>query len=411
MWIPWPDPATLAGRDVDNQAQQGGRLDDMGTAKRETRGRDDAAFAGEAESPKPTTWEPCVASEADAPFRTQTCRFVNQTIRAITRRPFSVAEQPIRCTNGESRSIPEQERTLSGSENSELFGAELSVAFTPDGKQVISGSDMGIVKIWDETEPDRIRILKGHYTGWVNTIVLAVSPDGRRIITGGEDGRIKIWHMVNFEVLTLAGFDKSVHSVTFRPDGKAVVFGLSDGGIGLWDWSSSDEAQRVHMLKEHTKWVHALRFAPDGSRLASGSGDGTVRLWKWTGESRPIDVDTFELPVSDAYALSFSADGSHLAMGLSGGYVAILNLADKKMRTLQADSSSIRAVAFNPADDSLALGLSDGHILIWAWKNNRMKTLSGHEGQIWSLAFSPDGKRLASGGSDESLRLWSLAEK
>ncbi len=353
-------------------------------------------------------WQPCVASESTVTFKKTTVRARVHPIRALTRRSFRTAEQPVCRVDHDGRAVGPRGCVLTNAGDTELFGAELSVIFTPDGHRVMSGSDMGIVKIWDDQDPDKIRLLKGHYTGWVSTIVLAISPDGRRLITGGEDGQIKIWHLVNFEVITLAGLDKCVHSVTTQPDGLGIAFGLSDGALGLWIWENPSRAQEICLLQVHEKWLHALAFSPDGSCLATGAGDGTLRVWRWDREGYRVQVDTLELPVTDIYSLSFSANGQCLALGLSGGYVGLLTPADRKLQLLQADTGSIRAVAVSPLDDTVAIGLSEGGLSFWDWRHNRRRTFPAHNGTVWALAFSPDGYRLVSGGSDESLRVWML---
>jgi len=97
-------------------------------------------------------------------------------------------------------------------------GSVWSVAFSPDGKQVVSGSDDGTVRLWDAATGAPLQTLEGH-TDWVRSV--AFSPDGKQVVSGSDDKTVRLWDAATGAALqTLEGHTSSVRSVAFSPDSK-----------------------------------------------------------------------------------------------------------------------------------------------------------------------------------------------
>jgi len=106
---------------------------------------------------------------------------------------------------------------------------------------------------------------------------IAFSPDGGTIASGSWDDSIRLWNVDTGEDLrTLTGHGFWVNSVDFSPDGSTLVSGSGDSTIRLWD---VDTGKHLRTLDGHTNMVYGVEFGPDGRTLASGSWDGTVLLW------------------------------------------------------------------------------------------------------------------------------------
>ena len=153
-------------------------------------------------------------------------------------------------------------------------GGVLSVAFSPDGKRIVSGSEDQTLKVWDATTGQETLTLKGH-TGAVQSV--AFSPDGKRIVSGSDDQTLKVWDATTGqETLTLKGHTGAVQSVAFSPDGKRIVSGSDDQTLKVWDATTGQETLT---LKGHTGGVRSVAFSPDGKRIVSGSDDQTLKVW------------------------------------------------------------------------------------------------------------------------------------
>ncbi|KAJ5902363.1 G-protein beta WD- 40 repeats containing protein [Penicillium taxi] len=150
----------------------------------------------------------------------------------------------------------------------------IAVAFSPDGTQIVSGSNDKTIKLWDTATGDLQKTVEGR-SDLVNAVVF--SPDGTQIVSGSNDKTIKLWDTATGDLQkTLEGHSEWVNAVVFSPDGTQIASGSEDKTIKLWDTATSDLQET---LEGHSDWVNAVAFSPDGTQIASSSKDNTIKLW------------------------------------------------------------------------------------------------------------------------------------
>ncbi|KAJ3735609.1 WD40-repeat-containing domain protein [Lentinula guzmanii] len=281
-----------------------------------------------------------------------------------------------------------------------------SVAFSPDGKRIVSGSEDKSIRIWNADTGEAIGDpLKGHSS---RVTSVAFSPDGKRIVSGSWDDSIRIWNADTGEAIgdPLQGHSHIVNSVAFSPDGKRIVSGSWDKSIRIWN---ADTGEAIgDPLKGHSSWVTSVAFSPDGKRIVSGSEDKSIRIWNAdTGEAIGDPLQGHSNWVS---SVAFSPDGKRIVSGSDDKSIRIWNADTGEAigDPLQGHSHIVNSVAFSPDGKRIVSGSWDKSIRIWNADTGEAigDPLKGHSSWVTSVAFSPDGKRIVSGSEDKSIRIW-----
>jgi RNA polymerase sigma factor (sigma-70 family) len=271
------------------------------------------------------------------------------------------------------------------------------LAYTPDGKTIVSGSYDKTVRVWDAATGQELLQLPA-MSGSIYD--LSLSADGKTIAAVDGTlciGDLKATRISRPPLRPLGGRTCAAAA----PDGKAVAAGGEDGTILLLEASTG---KPLREWSGHKGRVRRVAFAPDGKTLASGGEDGAVRLWDVRSGK-----ETFRLERKRAVgALAFSGDGQVLAAGDAEGKLALWRLPEGKLlHEFTASSLGLEAVAFSP--DRKTVAASGGGNLIHLWDLTIGKKLRRLGANPWAIAFAPDGRTLASGGHDCAIRLWDVA--
>jgi len=155
-----------------------------------------------------------------------------------------------------------------------------SLAFSPDGKYLVSGSFQEI-SIWDP----HTGMLRHKITGFAHEVVaIAVSPDSKLFATGGgaptEDGEIKVFEAGTWKLITDVknGHSDTVYGVAFSPDGKKIATASADKFIKVFEVPSG---KFIKSFEGHTHHVLDVGWQNDGKLLASAGADNTVKIWDY----------------------------------------------------------------------------------------------------------------------------------
>jgi WD40 repeat protein/predicted Ser/Thr protein kinase len=308
---------------------------------------------------------------------------------------------------GDANLAPPELVAIFGDSRMKHWNRVFSVAFSPDGKTVASGSGDHTVKLWAFPSGDELHTLSGHAAD-VETV--AFSPDGKTLACASGDKTVKLWDVsTGIQRLSLIGHSGVVTHLAYSPDGKQLAsasVSLNDATVKLWDTSTGD---CVWTSPKHSQGTGAVAFSPDGSLLVSGSGTGIIQVWQpHTGKL----LQTLKEHQGAVHiALTFHPQGKVLVSGSTDHRVKLWDTSTwKVLHTITDHPDGGWAVAFSRDGKTLATASHDGTVILWdetgkqelcRFTGHRIETLRG-------LGFSPDGKTLALGGSDSTIKFWDL---
>ncbi|KAF7366491.1 WD-REPEATS-REGION domain-containing protein [Mycena sanguinolenta] len=264
-----------------------------------------------------------------------------------------------------------------------------SVAFSPDSKQIVSSSNDNTVHIWDaESGEVVVGPFRGH-TDWVNSV--AFSPNGKQIVSGSHDNTICVWNAENGEMITgpINGHTSCVNSVAFSPDGKQIVSGSGDNTVCVWDAESGEMVGSP--FNGHTDQVRSVGFSPDGKQIVSGSDDHTGHT-------------------DHVYSTAFSPDGKWIVSGSRDNTVCVWDAESREVVAgpFKGHTNSVMSVTFSPDCKWIVSGSFDKTVRMWNSETGKVVAdiFDGHTDNVYSVAFSPNGKQIVSGSADNTVLVW-----
>jgi len=273
-----------------------------------------------------------------------------------------------------------------------------SVAFSPAGMKVLTGSVDWTARLWDAATGAHIQTLSGH-TGHVLSV--AYSPDGMRVLSGSTDGTAKLWDAETAACIrTFSGHEARVRAVAFSPDGTKILTGSHDNTARLWNASTGDLIRTL----DHPATVWSVAFPPDGSNVLTGGDDSIARLWD---TATGAEVRTFSGHTGQVFSVALSPDGTKALTGSADGTARLWNAATGALIRTFTGPAEVQSVAFSPDGTVLLTGHWGGTAWLWdASTGAHTRTFSGHRDHVKSVQFSFDGTKVLTGSDDMTARLW-----
>lgn len=324
--------------------------------------------------------------------------------------------------------------------DSPTYKATQSIAFSPNGGQLISGHKDAFARIWNLGEGRLERELAGH-SKWVNGVAFL---RGDAAVTVSTDQTVRVWKPATGEQETvLRGHALAVQAVaadhaggrvfTGSADGTVRVFDLgahapnrktwragrtvwgiafSDGGSRAWtaDESgamnerevASGAAIRSFAAPTPSSSLNAIVVSSAARRAVTVGNDGAVRLWDLTTTERGRVLDQtqgFQL-----VALAMSPDGRRVIAASNEGFAKIWDLGSGVEIRRLGHERNVRAVAWSPDGRAIATGSADGTLTLWDAADGTVRVRRAATGPTFhSLAFSGDSRRLAAAAGDRAV--------
>ncbi len=334
----------------------------------------------------------------------------------------------------------------------EAHTAKVSVvAFSPDGKHLVSAGEDGLAKVWDvnDTTASLARVLQSSRRDGGSAASIgaaAFSHDGSLLVTGGS-GRTTVWSVARGESVASGPLGDYVHEVEFSRDDSRVLAAALGGSITIFDATTGFRIADISGHRAPVVAAHAT-FSPDGNLVLAGGGDGTVRLWDAGHDDR--EVRRLWTDAGEIVGVAWSADGTRAAALSQSRTVKLWETgAWRELGSAQARSLSVDGVALSPtaarllivgtvpdlvelttrqpapslgdqhsgdvntatfglSGDIVATASSHGQVAVWdAATGARLALFSGSRVRLKTVAVGGDGDRWVATGDDEGIvRLW-----
>jgi WD40 repeat protein len=277
-----------------------------------------------------------------------------------------------------------------------------SLAFSPDGKILASGSHDQTIRLWDIQTGQCLQVIIGHTSGIQS---LAFNYDGTTLASGSIDRTVRLWNIQTGQCLqVLQGHTNNVSFVSFHPINEKLITASTDNTVRLWDILNSECLQIFNI---HINWLLAIALSHDGKTLVTGSDRNSVKFWDIeTGRCIKILPDYNSL----VWTVAFSKDDQNLVTGSEDNTIKIWDIdTGECLQTLREHEQRVWVVDFDRDNNTLLSISEDKTIKLWDISSRRcLKTLEGYSNWILSLAFSADGKKLASSFQDHKVRIWDI---
>jgi WD40 repeat protein len=320
-----------------------------------------------------------------------------------------------------------------------------TMALSPNGKLLVTGSADGTVILWDFTERELLARLIPPTGGSI--VAAAFSPDGRWLVAGYGDSTLRVWDISTYQPKAIyRGHRYGITSVAFSPDGRTIVSSSEDRTVKVWDLAPRS---RDEVLATGNSWVTTTTFSPDGKRLASlGLEEGVLTVWDVATRSRLADLTKPSFTIApnaifspdgeilaetaderiklwdartfvsrgeltngfDAISLSFAPNSRTLAAagpalfhlhGITNRLVFWDVPSMKKINKLAAAAPLAVIVRFSHDGRTVAIGYLNGEVRLWDYKTERLLAeFTDQHNRIWAVEFSPDDGWLVAGGFD-----------
>jgi len=297
---------------------------------------------------------------------------------------FAQDEQPFKVLNGHKAPIK-------------------SLAWSPDGTRLVSGSEDKTAIIWNTATWEPVATMAGAHVRAIQAV--AFTPDGKHILTAG-DRTIVQWTPEGIREKVIGSAIIDIWSIGVSKDGRYVAAGTYENKVYLWDM----EANTHRTLLGHRKSVLAVAFAHNDSLLVSGSLDETINLWGIPGGKV---LKTWNGYDGNIYCLAFAGNRDLFASATRDNVIRLWKTdKDKSIHTYTGHKQAVMSVSLSADGKWMLTGSKDNTVILWETATgNKIYTYTGFDGGVNAVVFSPDARMFAVASGDNKLRIFETARR
>ncbi|MBD2629340.1 WD40 repeat domain-containing protein [Trichormus variabilis] len=294
-----------------------------------------------------------------------------------------------------------------------------SLAISPDGQTLVSGSYEDKILVWHLPTGRLLRELSdNNFSIWACS--LAIHPHSNILVSTSsyitsnlryQEHPLILWDLLTGQKIDkLKGHTGAVYALAISPNGKILVSGGLDLEIIVWDLST--RLKCYSLVGEHTDSICCAAFTPDSQILITGSSDYTVRLWDLRTK---ICQRTFIGHEGAVYNVAICPDGRTILSCSLDGTIKAWDIYTGHLKYTLTESTGVERMALSPNGDFLATICRVQHrafkekvFKLWHLPTHNYEIVNGHIDEVNAVAFSPDGQTIVSGSADQTIKVWRI---